>query len=156
MYEGRAPMSISGEKEVRASLRKSVDFKKWIATADAISRLCLVELRQSGPRLSDEEAVLLIEMVDGPWATHANIEAAIGSSRAEKFSLQIQAILNRMINAYDASNILRMEEAKNEVLRQKATGKKREFWDFLFKLRSMKWSTDDREMVRAAHWAVYG
>lgn len=149
-------MSISGEKKGRAFLRKNINFKKWMETADEISRRYFVELKRSGFRLSDEEVVLLIEIVDDYWAKHENIEAVIGGSRAEEFGLKIQAVLNRMICDYDQLNVARREAEELEAKRLVATGQRRRFLDFVARLRKIKWSSDDLEMVRAAHWAIYG
>lgn len=76
-----------------------INLGKWKGSADPVSLRafgCLL-----GFHISQKEAVLLIEMVDGPWAKQDQIVAVIGKSRGELLGLKVQSILNRMIEEYE-------------------------------------------------------
>lgn len=148
-----------------------IDFKKWWGSADEISKEAFRRLKKSNAKPSDLEAVLLIELVDGPWAKQAQVIEAIGGRRAQKYGLEIQSILNAMIIEYDKLNpkqtwgqliAINKEEVKSLEWWEKRKReippedpiKEKDFEAPLSKLRLMNWGNNDRERVRAAAWAV--
>lgn len=76
-----------------------VNLGKWKDKADPVSLRAFGNLL--GLHLSQREAVLLIEMVDGPYVCQDQIVRVTGERRAEILGLKIQSILNRMITEYE-------------------------------------------------------